>query len=126
MRIFDPTNSLSGNIAIDLAIVVLLTATALRLALRLWRSTKDVAERRAQAAQLNKALEVKHEKVRELREAFMRARAKTQDVLQPYLDDQRNRTKIAASTSDKEIDSKYSELEEQLSRAAERRTHLDR
>lgn len=113
--------SLSGNIAIDLAILCVMGLSALRVAQRIAHRSTELAAERIRTRQLSSFLQQKEAKVDALRETLMRARERTHANVEPIIQQQHTQAHLADSTSETEHDDRYEELEEQLRSASERR-----
>jgi len=115
---------ISGNIAIDLAIVIFLGAELLRLASLTTIDIVEVSDERAQLKALSATLELKSAEIAALRRILVDAR-KEQLAQQELVHDQhQDRLSTALALSGFSTSHDHSEIEGQLARAAGR-IHFD-
>lgn len=111
------THLITGNIAIDAAIVILCLIGAKHLLVTITRNVHRISKARSRTRKLTSELSASNEKLATLRKELASARRNTEEVLTPYLEDLDNRRRVAAASGDGERDPRFSDLEVQLTEA---------
>jgi DNA anti-recombination protein RmuC len=112
--------SISGNPAIDLALLAVLTLGFLqcfKLSLGIFHTS---AKRRTKGRELRKTLEIKAKDLESLRASLASARAETSEEIERMHREQARQSAEVAKQCEREFDPRFRELEEQLADAVTR------
>jgi hypothetical protein len=115
--------SLSGNIALDLSVIILALACAGRVIRGSTTYLFDAQKKRTKLLTLRKTLEFKSVEVAALREALMSMRQDLDHQRQNKLEEESERAHISQLALHKEFDPKHTELEQQLHQAISKPSH---
>jgi vacuolar-type H+-ATPase subunit I/STV1 len=115
---------LSGNVALDLAAYVLAGMYMARITGDILDHFKSIRARQDRADQARLRLVERSAAVSSLQEELVGARGQAQKVVGEYLQDVDNRGRVSAAAQERERDPKFSELEDQLEKAASKSHHL--
>lgn len=124
MQLFNqaPFAPLSGNIALDLAACVLGGMFMIRVVNNFCAHLRKIQEQRERTEEARLALEERAALVSTLHEELVGARGQAESAIGAYLQDVDNRGRVSAAAQERERDPQYSDLEDQLRKAA-RKTH---
>ncbi len=117
-----PFAPLSGNVALDLAAFVLAGTYMLQLTNSFLTHLRKIQAQRDRTEQARVALQERAAVVSTLQEELVGIRGQTESAIGAYLQEVDNRGRVSAAAQERERDPQYSDLEDQLSKAA-RKSH---
>lgn len=120
MQLFDqsPFASLSGNVALDLAMYVLAGMYLVKLAGDFRDHLKNISDRRERTEKARLRLVERSAAMSSLQQELIGARGQAETVIGAYLQDMDNRNRVSATAQERERDPQFSKLEERLAKAA--------
>lgn len=113
-----PFAPLSGNVALDLAAYALAGMYIVKLGGDFLRHIRQIQARRKQTDEARIRLVDRAAVVSSLHEELIDARGQTESAVGAYLQDLDNRGRVSAAAQERERDPDFSDLEDQLARAA--------
>lgn len=117
------TSLVSGNLAVDLALLFLAGLGLYRLTHKTVSHATTVRNQKERARRLTLSLSKDDATIASLRQELLGARQQTQAVLTPYLEELDQVRKMAASLEEREVDPEHESLETQLQRATAKSRH---
>ena len=113
-----PFAPLSGNVALDIAAYALAGMYIVRLGGDFLRHVQRIKARRQQTDEARLRLIDRAAVVSSLHGELIDARGQTESAVGAYLQDMDNRGRVSAAAQERERDPDFSDLEDQLARAA--------
>jgi hypothetical protein len=117
------TSLVSGNLALDLALLFLAGLGLYRLTHKTVSHAATVRNQKERARRQTLSLSKDDETIASLRQELLGARQQTQAVLTPYLEDLDKARTEAATLEEREVDPEHESLEIQLKRAIAKGRH---
>lgn len=120
---YSPLPSLSGNLALDVACLILAGVAVAQIVRRFSDHLYDVQKKRTKLLSLRKTLELKSDEVAALRSILMHMREDIDQLRQDRLQEEAERAHLSQLAAHKEVDPKHAELEQDLHEAVRRPPH---
>jgi hypothetical protein len=114
---------LSGNLALDLAVLFLAALAVFRITHKAANHIHAISSQKERARKMTLSLSKDDKTIASLREELLGARQQTQAVLTPYLEELDQVRKMAAAIEERELDPEHESLETQLQQATYKPRH---